>query len=88
MSVKEIITLASIIEKEAIANEERPVIAGVFINRLKKNMRLESCATVLYAMGIKKERLSFGDLKFESKYNTLNITVFLRDLYAIRKRIY
>jgi UPF0755 protein len=70
MSVKEIITLASIIEKEAIAKEERPVIAGVFINRLKKNMRLESCATVLYAMGIKKERLSFGDLKFESKYNT------------------
>lgn len=70
MSVKDIITLASIIEKEAVAKEERPIIAGIFINRLKKKMKLESCATVLYAMGINKERLSFNDLKFDSKYNT------------------
>ena len=67
---KDVIILASIVEKEAVADEERPIIAGIFLNRLAKNMRLESCSTVLYAMGINKERLSFKDLKFESPYNT------------------
>ncbi|MCR4662266.1 MAG: endolytic transglycosylase MltG [Endomicrobiaceae bacterium] len=67
---KEVIILASIVEKEAVADNERPIIAGVFLNRLSKGMRLESCSTVLYAMGINKERLSFEDLKFESPYNT------------------
>ena len=67
---RDVIILASIVEKEAIADSERPIIAGVFLNRLAKGMRLESCSTVLYAMGINKERLSFEDLKFESPYNT------------------
>lgn len=67
---KDVIILASIVEKEAVADSERPIIAGVFLNRLAKGMRLESCSTVLYAMGINKERLSFEDLKFESPYNT------------------
>jgi len=69
-SKKDIIILASIVEKEAIEDQERPIIAGVFINRLSKGMRLESCATILYAKGINKERLNFEDLKFESPYNT------------------
>ena len=69
-SLNDVIILASMVEKEAIADNERPVIAGVFLNRLSKNMRLESCSTVLYAMGINKERLSLKDLKFESPYNT------------------
>ncbi len=68
--LNDVIILASIVEKEAIANEERPVIAGVFFNRLSKNMRLEACSTVLYAMGINKERLSLKDLQFDSPYNT------------------
>ena len=67
---RDIVILASIVEKEAIADSERPIIAGVFLNRLAKGMRLESCSTVLYAMGINKARLSFEDLKFESPYNT------------------
>lgn len=67
---RDVIILASIVEKEAVADSERPIIAGVFLNRLAKGMRLESCSTVLYAMGINKERLSFEDLKFESPYNT------------------
>ena len=67
---REIIIIASIVEKESIADSERAIIAGVFLNRLSKGMRLESCSTVLYAMGINKERLSFEDLKFESPYNT------------------
>lgn len=70
MTKKDIITLASIVEKEAVSPVERNIIAGIFYNRLHKKMRLESCSTVLYAMGINKERLSFEDLKFNSKYNT------------------
>ncbi len=70
MSQKDVITLAAIVEKEAVADTERPIIAGVFLNRLQKGMRLESCSTVLYAMGINKERLTFDDLKVESPYNT------------------
>lgn len=62
--------LASIVEKEAVLDKDRPVIASVFYNRLKKNMKLESCATVLYALGIHKQRLLLDDLKIESPYNT------------------
>ena len=70
MTKKDIINLASIVEKEAVSANERNIIAGIFYNRLHKKMRLESCSTVLYAMGINKERLTFEDLKFDSKYNT------------------
>lgn len=70
MSKKDVVILASIVEREAVSDEERPIIAGVFLNRLKKRMRLESCATVLYAMGKNKERLTYDDLKFQSPYNT------------------
>ncbi|WP_413853162.1 endolytic transglycosylase MltG [Candidatus Ruminimicrobium bovinum] len=70
MSKKDIIILASIVEREAVSDDERPIIAGIFLNRLSKNMRLQSCATVLYAMGINKERLTLEDLNFQSPYNT------------------
>lgn len=62
--------LASIVEKEAVKDKERPIIASVFYNRLRKKIKLESCATVLYALGIHKQRLLFEDLKVESPYNT------------------
>jgi UPF0755 protein len=70
ISFKDIITMASIIEKEAVKSQERSVIAAVFYNRLRKNMRLQSCATVLYAMGVIKEKLSLEDIKLKSPYNT------------------
>ncbi|MDR1952615.1 MAG: endolytic transglycosylase MltG [Elusimicrobiota bacterium] len=70
MPMKDVITLASIVEKEAIKAQERPIIAGVFYNRLKQRIRLESCATVLYAMGINKAQLSLADTKYPSPYNT------------------
>ena len=63
------VTLASIIEKEATLRDRR-LVSAVFHNRLKRNMYLESCATVLYALGFHKEKLSYADLKVKSPYNT------------------
>ncbi len=62
--------LASIVEKEAAIAHERAIIASVFYNRLKKGIRLESCATVLYALGGHKSRLLYEDLKTVSPFNT------------------
>lgn len=62
--------LASIIESEAALNSERELIASVFYNRLAKKQKLESCATVLYALGEHKSRILYEDLKIESPYNT------------------
>lgn len=70
-SMKEYIVLASIIEKEAVVDNERPVIAGIFYNRLEKGMHLQSCATVLYAMGETGGRvITYTECEFDSPYNT------------------
>lgn len=70
MSVNEVITLASVIEREARVSEDRPIIASVFYNRLKIGMPLQSCATVQYILGEQKAVLSIKDTKIESPYNT------------------
>ncbi|MGB6129881.1 MAG: endolytic transglycosylase MltG [Psychrilyobacter sp.] len=62
--------LASIIEREAVVDIEKPIIASVFYNRIKKGMRLESDATVNYIFGYEKRRIYYKDLKRESPYNT------------------
>ncbi len=62
--------LASIVEEEAALPQERNLIASVFYNRLAKQIKLESCATVLYALGSHKNRLLFEDLKVDSPFNT------------------
>jgi len=62
--------LASIIEREAVVDVEKPIIASVFYNRIKKGMRLESDATVNYIFGYEKRRIYYKDLKIESPYNT------------------
>ncbi len=66
----ETVTLASIVQAEGAALEEFPRIAGVFSNRLGRGMNLESCATVLYALGEHKQTLEYRDLKVDSPYNT------------------
>jgi UPF0755 protein len=65
----EILTLASIVEAESNVDEERPRVAGVYWNRLKKHMRLEADPTVQYALGAGR-RLRFLDLDISSPYNT------------------
>ena len=66
----QIITLASIVEAESKLENERPVIAGVFYNRLKKGMPLQSCATIAYVLDEHKEILTLDDLEVDSLYNT------------------
>lgn len=71
LSPYEIIILASIIEKEAKIDEERPIISSVFHNRLKLDMKLESCPTVLYGLGYPNRELTYQDLRNSNLlYNT------------------
>ena len=66
--------LASIVEKETSIRNEKPIISGVFFNRLNKNMRLQSDPTVIFAITEGKYRLkrklTRKDLKFKSVHNT------------------
>ena len=70
LSFEELIKLASIVEKEALLDEERDEVAAVFLNRIDINMKLQSCATVNYAHGEWKERLTYEDIAIDSPYNT------------------
>ena len=64
------VTLASIVEREVRSKTELARVAGVFLNRIERNMRLESCATVQYILGKPKPRLTLADVRIESPYNT------------------
>ncbi|KOA20488.1 cell division suppressor protein YneA [Clostridium homopropionicum DSM 5847] len=68
--MQKIITIASIIEKEARVDEDRAKISSVIYNRLDKNMMLQVDATVLYALEEHKNKLTYDDLKIKSPYNT------------------
>ncbi|MFH1386512.1 MAG: endolytic transglycosylase MltG [bacterium] len=70
MTLHEIITLASIVEKEAKKPEERPIIASVFYNRLKKGMPLAADPTIKYALERPSKRVYFDQLEVNSPYNT------------------
>lgn len=69
-NLNNLITLASIVEKESADNSERDIIAGIFINRLTNSIPLQSCVTVEYVLGIHKQRLSYEDTQVQSPYNT------------------
>lgn len=69
-SLHELLTMASIVEREGRVDHERERIAGVFMNRLEIDQRLESCATIQYILGETKEFLTFQDLELPSPYNT------------------
>lgn len=70
LTVHELLTVASLIEREVVVPEERPIVASVIYNRLEQNMRLQIDATVQYLLGKQKERLLYEDLEVESPYNT------------------
>src|SRR5215207_511843 len=70
MSRHDVMALASIVEKEARLPEERPVIAAVYLNRLKTGMLLQADPTVQYALGKHVARVFYKDLAVESPYNT------------------
>ncbi len=71
MNAHEVLTLASIVESESRAKEERPHIARVYLNRLERGMLLQADPTVGYALGRgPRSRLTFKDLRVQSPYNT------------------
>ena len=80
LSKLEVISLASIVQKESIKVDERPTIAGVYINRLKKRMRLQADPTVIYSIKDYYKnfdtiirRVLYRDLRLKSRYNTYRI---------------
>lgn len=66
-------TLASIVEKESGVDQERPVIASVFLNRLKKKMKLQSDPTVIYGLNSYDGKLTRANLRNPTPYNTYTI---------------
>ncbi len=70
MSENQVLTLASIIEKEAIVDSERPLISAVYHNRLKKKMPLQADPTSIYGVKSSKERITRKDLLRKTAYNT------------------
>jgi UPF0755 protein len=76
LSLYQAVTLASIVEREAIVPDERPLIASVFLNRLAQGIKLDADPTVQYALGRQpdgawwKLTITLEDLQFDSPYNT------------------
>lgn len=73
MTEHEVLTLASIIEKEAVIDEERPLISAVYHNRLKKKMPLQADPTAIYGIKSSKEKITRQDLLRKTPYNTYQI---------------
>jgi UPF0755 protein len=72
-TVNEVVTLASVIQAEAVYNSEMPRISAVYHNRLRKGWRLEADPTVAYALGGVRRRLWYKDLRVKSPYNTYRV---------------
>jgi UPF0755 protein len=70
MSERDVLTLASIIEKEAATDEERPLISAVYHNRLRKKIPLQADPTAIYGVKSSKEKINSEDLKRKTAYNT------------------
>jgi peptidoglycan lytic transglycosylase G len=70
LTIPQVVTLASLIEREAKADDERPLMAGVYYNRLRLGMPLEVDATIEYALPEHHDVITYGDLKIDSPYNS------------------
>ena len=73
MTLQEVLTLASVVEKETGLSVERPLVAGVFHNRLKRNIPLQSDPTVIYAIENFDGNIRKADLSINSPYNTYRV---------------
>lgn len=73
-SIDDIVIIASIIEGEVRYAPERPTVSAVIYNRLEKGMKLQMDATVLYALGEKKDRVLYSDLEIEDEHNTYYVS--------------
>ncbi len=69
-TIFEIVTMASILEKEVKTKEDREIVSGIFWKRIKEGKPIESCATIAYILGEDKWRYSYEDTRIESPYNT------------------
>ena len=70
MTTEQVLNLASIVEKEAILDKDRPIIASVFYNRLEIGMPLQSDATIQYIFKERKKIVTYKDLEIDSPYNS------------------
>lgn len=73
LTLHQLLTIASLVEREVVVEEERPIVAGVINNRIKDGMMLQIDATVQYSLDKPKERLMEKDLLVDSPYNTYKI---------------
>lgn len=69
-TIFEIITMASLIENEIKTESDRKIVSGIFWQRIENGQPLESCATLAYVLGIRKEQYSYNDTRIDSPYNT------------------
>lgn len=74
LTIHQVVTLASIVEGECCLDEERPIVASVFLNRLKRGQKLEADSTVQYALEERTQRVLYDDLEVKSEYNTYRIS--------------
>lgn len=69
-TIYEIVTMASLIEKEVRSDEDMKIVSGIFWNRINEGQRLQSCASLAYVLGVNKPQYSYEDTQVESPYNT------------------
>lgn len=69
-TIYEIVTMASIIEKEVRSTDDMKIVSGIFWNRIDGGQALGSCATLAYILGVNKPQYSIEDTKIDSPYNT------------------
>jgi UPF0755 protein len=69
-SLDEIISMASIVQKEVTSNEDMKMVSGIFWNRIENGQALQSCATLAFVLGETKKQYSIADTKVNSPYNT------------------
>lgn len=69
-TIYEIVTMASLLEKEVRSEEDMKIVSGIFWDRIKNNQPLESCATLAYVLGVNKPQYNAEDTKVDSPYNT------------------